>query len=35
MERAYVFGETADEILSEAKSRFSGDVVVGADLGVY
>lgn len=29
------FGETADELLAEAKSRFSGTVVVGADLGVY
>jgi ribonuclease Z len=29
------FGETADQLLAEAKSRFSGNVVVGADLGVY
>lgn len=29
------FGETGDEILSEARSRFAGPVVLGADLGVY
>jgi ribonuclease BN (tRNA processing enzyme) len=29
------FGETADEILAEVRSRFNGTVVVGADLGVY
>ena len=29
------FGETADEILGEARSRYAGQVVAGADLGVY
>lgn len=29
------FGETGDEIVAEARSRFSGQVVLGADLGVY
>jgi len=29
------FGETADEILSETRSRFAGKVVLGSDLGVY
>jgi ribonuclease BN (tRNA processing enzyme) len=29
------FGETADEILGEARSRFHGAVVVGSDLSVY
>ena len=29
------FGETADEILNETRSRFAGKVVVGIDLGVY
>ena len=29
------FGETGDEILSEARSRFQGPVVLGVDLGVY
>ena len=29
------FGEPGDEILSEARSRFTGPVVLGADLGVY
>ena len=29
------FGETADEILGEARSRYSGQVVAGTDLAVY
>jgi len=29
------FGETGDEILAEARSRFAGSVILGADLGVY
>ena len=29
------FGETADEILGEARSRFGGEVIAGADLAVY
>jgi ribonuclease BN (tRNA processing enzyme) len=29
------FGETGDEILEEARSRFRGPVVIGTDLGVY
>lgn len=29
------FGENADEILAEARSRYTGAVVVGADLDVY
>lgn len=29
------FGETADEILGEARSRYDGQVVAGTDLGVY
>jgi ribonuclease BN (tRNA processing enzyme) len=29
------FGETAEEILSEVRSRFRGAVVVGGDLSVY
>ena len=29
------FGETADEILGEARSRYGGQVVAGTDLGVY
>jgi ribonuclease Z len=29
------FGESAEEILGEVRSRFSGVVVAGADLGVY
>ena len=29
------FGETGDELLSEARSRFAGPVVLGTDLGVY
>jgi ribonuclease Z len=29
------FGETADEILAETRSRFSGQVALGTDLGVY
>ena len=29
------FGENAEEILAEVRSRFHGNVVVGADLGVY
>lgn len=29
------FGETGDEILTEVRSRFRGEVVLGADLGVY
>jgi len=29
------FGETGDEILAEVRSRFSGRVELGADLGVY
>ena len=29
------FGETGDEIFAEARSRFAGPVVLGADLGVY
>jgi ribonuclease Z len=29
------FGETGDEILAEARSRFAGKVVLGTDLGVY
>jgi ribonuclease BN (tRNA processing enzyme) len=29
------FGEGMDEILSEVRSRFGGNVVAGVDLGVY
>jgi len=29
------FGETGNEILAEARSRFAGNVVLGTDLGVY
>ena len=29
------FGENADELLAEAKSRYSGPVVIGSDLDVY
>ena len=29
------FGETTDEILGEARSRYAGPVVAGADLAVY
>jgi ribonuclease BN (tRNA processing enzyme) len=29
------FGETGNEILEEARSRFAGPVVLGTDLGVY
>lgn len=29
------FGETGEEILAEARSRFSGQVTLGQDLGVY
>jgi len=29
------FGQTADEIVAEIRSRFSGPVIAGADLGVY
>jgi ribonuclease Z len=29
------FGESGDEIVAEARSRFKGQVVLGADLGVY
>jgi ribonuclease BN (tRNA processing enzyme) len=29
------FGESADEILGEARSRFAGQVVMGMDLSVY
>jgi ribonuclease Z len=29
------FGESAEEIVSEVRSRFAGNVVMGVDLGVY
>ena len=29
------FGESADEIVAEVRSRFTGNVVAGSDLGVY
>jgi len=29
------FGESAEEILSEVRSRYTGPVVMGEDLGVY
>ena len=29
------FGESADEIVAEVRSRFGGNVVAGVDLGVY
>ena len=30
-----LFGESADEIIAEARSRFAGNVVAGIDLAVY
>ena len=29
------FGESADEIVAEARSRYAGQLLLGADLGVY
>jgi ribonuclease BN (tRNA processing enzyme) len=29
------FGESAEEIVTEVRARYAGDVVVGADLAVY